>query len=233
MTSHTKLCFRCGFVNEVSVRDGLVRVFFDRWDEDNVVDLSPPSANARRESAAVECTLFSVIAIGALMLGAPATVVSRHLNAAGRALAKLAGWKELAAVNALILHGLANSLLPAPRDRPGHEQEQQHCSSMDDAQAIHGELPVKNPFANAFLTFRATCENLAAFLPSTGESVDPVNISGSQDGGDRGTRAPWVQAAHPAYVTTDSECKALSCKEGEEQREGWDMFTVGFSWSVV
>ena len=214
--------FRCGFVNEVTVRDGLVRVFFDRWDEDNVVDLSPPSANARRESAAVACTLFSVIVIGALMLGAPATVVSRHWNAAGRALAKLAGWKEQAAVNALILHGLANSLLPAPRDRPGHEHEQLHCSSMDDAQAIHGELPVKDPLANAFLTFRATCENLAAFLPSTAESVDPVNISGWQHGGggDRGTRAPWVQAAHPAYVTTDSECKALSCKEGEEQREG-------------
>jgi len=171
--------FRCGFVDDVALNDGLLRVFLGRRDDDNVVDLShPPSANAWRESAAA-----------ALMLGAPAAAVSRHMKAAGGALAKLGGWKEQPAVTALISFGLANALLPAPRDGSKDQQEQDklHRSSMDDAQAIHEELPVKPWCA----------------------SDNPVNISGWPDGG-----GEWGRAAgsHPAFVVADSEWHAVAAR---------------------
>ncbi len=210
---------RCGFVDEVSIRDGLVRVFFDRWDDDNVAESSPPSANAWRESAAVECNLFSAIIIGALILGAPASVVSRHMKAAGRALAKLAGWKEKPVVAALILFGLANALLPTPRDGSGDEQEKLHFSSMEDAQAIHGELPEKDPLVDAFLTFWATCEKITNFLPWRA-SVDAGNVSGWQDGGGGGgrdTRNLRVQASYPANVIAESEYAVAARREGIQE----------------
>ncbi len=202
-------------MDEVSVRDGLVHAFLDRCDEDKVAD-SPPSADTLRMSAAIESTLLSSMAIGALLLGAPASAVSRHMTAARRTLTKCAGLRELPAVSALILYGLANALLP-PGDGPEHEKHQQLQQLMDDAQAVYEEMPVKDPLLNAFLTFRAATENLTRISLAVDGSVNPanininINVSGGQDGGggSGGACTPLTKAAHPAYVVTDSEFPGL------------------------
>ena len=185
---------------------------------------SPQSANTLRKSAAIECTVFSAMAIGALLLGAPESAVSRHMTAARRTLATCAGLREQPAVSALILHGLANALMP-PREGAEHNQQrhrqqrqQQQQQLMDDAQAVYEMLPEKDPLVNAFLTYRATNENLARFAVPTTDSIDPVNvninISGGQDGGSGGGGGGGActlrtNAAHPAYVVTDSEFPGL------------------------
>ena len=186
---------------------------------------SPPPADTLRKSA-IESTLFSAMAIGALLLGAPESAVSRHMTAARRTLTTCAGLRELPAVSALILHGLANALMP-PREGAVHKQQQrqQHRQQqqqrqqqlMNDAQAVYEKLPDKDPLVNAFLTYRATNENVVRFaLPTTTDSIDPVNvninISGGQDGGTGGGDGActvWAKAAHPAYVVTDSEFPGL------------------------
>ena len=182
---------------------------------------SPPSADTLRESAAIECTLFSAMAIGALLLGTPESAVSRHMAAARRTLTKSSGLREQPALSALLLYGLANALLP-PRTGADHgqqqqeEEEQQQQQLMDDAQAVYDELPNKDPLANAFLVFRATNENLVrSHLLIADDSVDPVNnihTAGRQDGGgtDSGGASTYrSKAAHPAYVVIDCEFPGL------------------------
>lgn len=141
---------------------------------------------------ALECSLFSAMAIGGLALGCPATAVYRHLNAARRSLTKCQGLREPPVVSALVLYGVANALLPPcgggdggdgddNGDRGRQQQEehkQEYQSSLDSAQALYVGLPVKDPLMTAFLTYRAMCDNLVGFLMSSGYSVNPANVHG-------------------------------------------------------
>ena len=188
---------------------------------------SPPSADTLRKSAAIECTLFSAMAVGALLLGVPESTVSRHMTAARRTLTKSAGLREQPALSALLLYGLANALLP-PRTGAVHGQQQQQETRqqeedeqqlMDEAQAVYEQLPDKDPLVNAFLVFRATNQNLARqTLLITADSVNPVNnVETSRgQGGGGGASTRRSEAGHPAYVVTDCEFPGLM--EGKSER---------------
>lgn len=193
---------------------------------------------------ALECSLFSAMAIGGLALGCPATAVYRHLNAARRNLTKCQDLREPPVVSALVLYGVANALLPpcdggggGPREQQEawlqqQEQKQEYLTSLDNAQALYEDLPSKDPLMTAFLTYRAMCDNLVAFLINSGYSVNPANVHGRHEaaragagmfgagaggfdaGGEEHVGAserqrahvPPTRAAHPSYVVTDSEC---------------------------
>ena len=71
-----------------------------------------PYEDVVRKSAAIECTLFSAMAVGALLLGAPESAVSRHMSAARRTLTTCTSLGEQPAVSILIgLYWLADALL--------------------------------------------------------------------------------------------------------------------------
>lgn len=171
---------RCAVADERSVRQGLVHAFVSRWTTTaSASEASPIDKLEVMRGSAVECTLFSAMAIGGLMLGCPTVTVARHLAAARQCLGRFrSGLCEQSAVAALILYGLANALLP-PCDGDG---QREYRSSMDDAQEIFGSLEPQDPFVNAFMTYRGTCDNLVAFMPDSLYSVNPVNISGRRGG---------------------------------------------------
>ena len=197
---------------------------------------SPRSADTLRKSAAIECTLFSAMAIGALLLGTPESAVSRHMTAARRTLTKSAGLREQPALSALLLYGLANALL-LPRTGAVHgqqqqqeeqqQQQQQQEQLIDEVQAVYEQLPDKDPLVNAFLVFRATNENLVrSIFLTAADSVNPVNNvetsrgqgGGGSDSGGASTRRP--KAGHPAYVVTDSEFPGLMGGRSEIWKRG-------------
>ncbi|CBN75109.1 conserved unknown protein [Ectocarpus siliculosus] len=170
----------CAVADERSVRQGLVHAFVSRWTTTaSASEASPIDKLEVMRGSAVECTLFSAMAIGGLMLGCPTVTVARHLAAARQCLGRFrSGLCEQSAVAALILYGLANALLP-PCDGDG---QREYRSSMDDAQEMFGSLEPQDPFVNAFMTYRGTCDNLVAFMPDSLYSVNPVNISGRRGG---------------------------------------------------
>ena len=64
-----------------------------------------------RKGMALQCVVFSIFAIGGLMLGCPAAAVRRHLHHAGRCRERLRGLPHRLAVSALILHGMSHAFL--------------------------------------------------------------------------------------------------------------------------
>ncbi|CAB1109583.1 unnamed protein product [Ectocarpus sp. CCAP 1310/34] len=170
----------CAVADERSVRQGLVHAFVSRWTTTaSASEASPINELEVMRGSAIECTLFSAMAIGGLMLGCPTVTVSRHLAAARQCLGRFRSRLcEQSAVAALILYGLANALLP-PCDGDG---QREYRSSMDHAEEIFGSLELQDPFVNAFMMYRGTCDNLVAFMPDTLYSVNPVNISGRRGG---------------------------------------------------
>lgn len=138
---------------------------------------------------ALECSLFSAMAIGGLALGVPAAAVYRHLSAARRNLAKCRDLREPPVVSALVLYGVANALVPPCNGDGGgggggqqqHAHKQEYQTSLDDAQALYEALPVKNPLMLAFLTYRAMCDNLVSFLVKSAYSVNPANAYWRRD----------------------------------------------------
>lgn len=226
-----------------------MQAFIGRWVADEPPS-PPPHAKAKASSqlereamrgSALECTLFSAMAIGGLLLGCPTKAVARHMAAARRLLHKFrTSLAEKPAVSALILYGLANALLP-PCEVPGggitggggggggHDVrgggQQEYRKSLDDAKAVFVSLEVKDqdPLVNAFMTYRATCDNLVAFVADVAYSANPVNISGRRGvappppppplpgtgdsgsgggggGGNGGDDQGWTDAGSPAVV---------------------------------
>ena len=74
-----------------------------------------------RKGQALECALFSSIAIGALILGCPVGDVARYLAPAQRCREQLDGLRDRSAVSALLLHALSHAFLGAEKVRPANK----------------------------------------------------------------------------------------------------------------
>lgn len=70
-----------------------------------------------RKGRALECALYSSIAIGGLMLGYPVVDVARYLVSAQECREQLDGLKDRSAVSALVLHAVSHAFLGAERVR--------------------------------------------------------------------------------------------------------------------
>eukprot|EP00903_Cladosiphon_okamuranus_P013676 g12737.t1 len=186
----------CGLADAVSVREGLVNAFVGRWMVNKPSYVKPARQPAEvMRGHALECALFSAMAIGGLALGCPAKDVYRHLNAARMNLTKCQNLREPPVVSALALYGVANALLPPcgggggggddDGDNDGGRQQQEHIeeyhSSMNSARALYESFRVKDPLMTAFLTYQAMCDNLVGFLRNSGYSVNPANVRGRFD----------------------------------------------------
>ena len=176
---------------------------------------------------AFECILLSSMAIGGLMMGCPQSMVARHIDGARQCLAKFRGLSEQCAMTAMMLYGLSHAF------QPPVDSNVEYRANMDEAQAIFNTFPEKDPLVAAFLTYRATCDNLIDFVESA-YSVNPANISGrgrdanvDRSAGlmlktvkgtavaERAEPGPAGRAtarrtppppAHPAYVVADGRC---------------------------
>lgn len=117
---------RCAVMDDKMVRDGLIHAMASK--RDNTAPSSGsccPSltlllvgreateelGDEYKQGQALECALFSSIAIGGLMLGCPVRDVSRHLVSAQRCREQLAGLKDRTAVSALLLHATSHAFL--------------------------------------------------------------------------------------------------------------------------
>ncbi|CAM9677669.1 unnamed protein product, partial [Laminaria digitata] len=165
--------------DEACIRDGLVHAFVGRWTGGA---LSPMQGLEVMRGNAFECILLSSMAIGGLMMGCPQSMVARHIDGARQCLSKFRGLSEQCAMTAMMLYGLSNAF-QAPAD-----SNVEYRTNMDEAQTMFHSFDDKDPLVAAFLTYRATCDNLIDFVQSA-YSVNPANISG---------RGPDADAACPA-----------------------------------
>lgn len=78
----------------------------------------PGGEDEYRKGQALECALFSSIAIGALILGCPVGDVAQYLVPAQRRREQLDGLKDRSAVSALLLHAVSHAFLGAEEVRP-------------------------------------------------------------------------------------------------------------------
>lgn len=225
----TGCCFACAFfylryeiVDEACIRDSLVHAFVGTL-AGGV--LSPAQGTEIMRGSAYECILLSSMAIGGMMMGCPQSMVARHMAGARQCLTKFGGLSEQCAMTAMMLYGLSNAF-QSPAD-----SNVEYRTNMDKAQVMFQSFTDQDPLVSAFLTYRATCDNLIEFAESA-YSVNPANISGRGREADRpagqmlktvkGTaiveRADTGSArrsmarrtppppAHPAYVVADGKC---------------------------
>ena len=201
-----------------------MHAFVGRWAAGT---MSPLQGLEVMRGNAFECILLSSMAIGGLMMGCPQSMVARHIAGAQQCLAKFRGLSEQCAVTAMMLYGLSHAF------QPPVDSNVEYRASMDEAQAMFHSFEDRDPLVAAFLTYRATCDNLIDFVKSA-YSVNPANIAGRGRDGDadrpaglglqtaKGTavaeRAETGPAgrvtarrtppppAHPAYVVADGRC---------------------------
>lgn len=135
---------RCAVIDDRTIRDGLIHAMASRrntavpspWYDSNR-NLSPlgqdaaaeglghghhpqapqPDGEEYKRGQALECALFSSIAIGGLMVGCPVDDVACYLASAQRCREQLDGLKDRSAVSALILHAVSHAFLGAEKVR--------------------------------------------------------------------------------------------------------------------
>lgn len=159
---------RYSVADDASIRDGLMHEFAGLRNIGSVRDLRGQDA---MRGQAFSCALFSCMAIGGLIMGCPSTAVSHHMASAQACLPKFSGLSDGCAVSALILYAMSNVFLPLP----GTEEE--YRKSLEEAQAIFGSLPEKDPLVSAVLAFQTVVDGLPLVqLVDTESSVSsPVN----------------------------------------------------------
>eukprot|EP00752_Nemacystus_decipiens_P011415 g10137.t2 len=250
----------CPVVDDKSIRNGLIHAMASQ--RDNVATSSGHSTNLDsllraegvqhhhhpqvpqlgeeeyKKGQALECALFSSIAIGALMLGCPVSDVARHLQSAQRCREQLGGLEDRSAVSALLLHALSHAFLGAAQQQPAppgakssSSSEAEYRRSIDDASAIDAELPDKDPLATAFMTYRKVVDCTAALTAGMLSSNNPVDAAIGRSPGvaalgvrTEGARlaheriskgcltrifTPTAPNAHPAFVSSDGHFLAL------------------------
>lgn len=199
-----------------------MHAFVGRWAGGAMSTMQGPEV---MRGNAFECILLSSMAIGGLMMGCPQSMVARHIDGARQCLVKFRGLSEQCAMTAMMLYGLSHAF-QSPVD-----SNAEYRANMDGAQAMFNTFADKDPLVAAFLTYRATCDNLIDFEESA-YSVNPANISGrgldaarpaslrlkTAKGtavAERAETGPAVLAtarrtppppAHPAYVVADGRC---------------------------
>ena len=119
-------------MDDKSIRDGLIHAMASQRDRtapssgceptlDSLLLGQEPTegvGDEHRKGQALECALFSSIAIGGLMLGCPVRDVARHLVSAQRCREQLDGLRDRSAVAALLLHAVSHAFLGAAQVRP-------------------------------------------------------------------------------------------------------------------
>ena len=151
---------------------------------------------------ALECSFFSSVAIGGLISGCPASMLSAHVDTAHAAVAEIRGLSDKHAVSAQILHGMLYILLPSP----GSNAEGRR--SLDEAHATFESLQHKPPLVSLVLAFDRQVESLRYM------------------GMDTLCRSPSFAGSSPVTATASAYCRAPSfastvvLSEGAHTEEG-------------
>lgn len=179
-----------------------------------------------RHGQALQCSLFSSLAIGGLLLGHPVADVSRYLESARLCRERIRGGvAEQSAVSALLLYANAHAFVGT------RESREEYRTGMGDADAVSQALFDEDPFVTSFTEFRRHMDNTHLLTKRVVSADNPIKPLGRlMDTSRMGVKTEegrrvrtWIdkgrvmmshrggerQGAHPAHVVEDSECFLL------------------------
>lgn len=198
------ICKRFPVADEVSIRDGLMYSFAGMW----YGDTDALRGQEARRGRALECALFSSVAIGGLLSGCPPETIAKHVATAQASMVEFRGLSDRHAVSALILHGMMNVLLPLS----GSNAEGR--KSLDEAQAIFESMPDRDPLLSVILAFRRQVENLSLL------KVDTIGCSSSTAGASKGHQPSAASFNSPPSSTSANTEEGEAILKGVEIHHG-------------
>lgn len=208
-------CCRCAIVSETSIREGLLYVMSALRDpaEDLVFD------SENEKSKILTCSLFSAIAIGALLSGCPVESVARHMISARRCKEQFKGFVDkMSTVPALILYAMSHAFVGSK------QSDQEHREALLQAKDIRDGCREVDPLVSCFLAYREFQDGFGFVTLSMIDSNNPFSalrrVMNTKGMTLRSARAKRVRqendkggqnaaqsgdGAHPSFVLVDGK----------------------------
>eukprot|EP00903_Cladosiphon_okamuranus_P017896 g16469.t1 len=161
----------CRVADDRSIREGLVHAMSTLQNRGSLAE-QLLEEDQDRHGQALQCSLFSSLAIGGLLLGYPVEDVSRYLQSARLCRERMRGLADQSAVSALILYANAHVFVGTRESWAAYRE------GMNDAEALSQVLLDEDPFVTSFTEYRRHMDNVQLLTKRVVSSGNPIKSLG-------------------------------------------------------